>query len=427
MSKRLLLMAMALLLLPMAAFAQVEWEEVEAPLAMQHEGLVHSGPIVHGLVVDGNGRLWIGNYGTGPEGSRGIVVLNEDGTHADFSPIASVTIDGTEYPTTGGITGINLDHEGNIIFTTLRSEMIRINSETGAGIDRWEGPGGSLTRPAVDEFGFVYVSIVAGSSPISVLQLPGFIQQMTFGDPEVEYNWWSRAHEVSPNGERFISARLGGGLVVYESEDLMQYTLTDTIGVGAESTIFDGDASSLSWGPHGWLYVTDEGAFATDPEVSTRSIKVFDLEQRTYFTMRSDSLDINPRGLAFSEDGETMYVGSFGTGYTREYSLVDPSQVSSERETLPTVFELDQNYPNPFNPSTTISFKMKEMANVTLKVYNAAGQEIKTLVSATLPAGNHQAIWNGLDASGVAASSGVYFYSLQAGDQRTTKPMVLMK
>lgn len=422
MTRRLLLCAAALLLLPMAAFAQNEWEEVEAPVVLQHEGLFHSGPIVHGLVMDNNDRLWIANFGAGD----GIVVLEEDGSHAPFSPIESLTIDGTEYPTVSALAGINLDHEGNIIFS-MGGALYRVNPNTGEGIDRWAGPGGSLVRPAVDEFGFVYVSIVGGSSPVTVLQLPGFIQQMTFGDPEVEYNWWSRAHEVSPNGQRFISGRLGGGLVVYESEDLMQYTLTDTIGIGPDQTIFDHDVSSITWGPNGLLWATDEGAFATDPVESTRALKVFDFEERTYFTLRHDSLDINPRGIAFSEDGETVYVGSFGTGYTRKFSLVDPSGVSSEPSQLPTAFELEQNYPNPFNPSTTINFTMRETANVTLKVYNAAGQEVATLVKGTLPSGQHQAVWNGLDASGAAVSSGVYFYSLESNDHRMTKPMVLMK
>jgi hypothetical protein len=89
---------------------------------------------------------------------------------------------------------------------------------------------------------------------------------------------------------------------------------------------------------------------------------------------------------------------------------------------------LDNNYPNPFNPTTTIRYGIKEQTHVSLKIYNVTGQLVKTLVSEVKkPAAEYSVTWDGRDASGNSVSSGVYFYSLTAGDTKHTKKMVLLK
>jgi len=85
-------------------------------------------------------------------------------------------------------------------------------------------------------------------------------------------------------------------------------------------------------------------------------------------------------------------------------------------------FSLAQNYPNPFNPGTNISFTLPENTFVTLKVYNILGNEIKTLVSQNLTKGKHVIEF---DAKGLP--SGVYLYTLSAGNFIDTKKMLLMK
>jgi len=89
---------------------------------------------------------------------------------------------------------------------------------------------------------------------------------------------------------------------------------------------------------------------------------------------------------------------------------------------------LDGNYPNPFNPTTTIRFGVKTQGHVTLKVYNVAGQLVKTLVDEIrVPAEEYKARWNGDTDSGVQAATGVYFYKLVMKDFAQTKKMVLLK
>ena len=87
-----------------------------------------------------------------------------------------------------------------------------------------------------------------------------------------------------------------------------------------------------------------------------------------------------------------------------------------------TSFTLSQNYPNPFNPSTTIKFSLPTRTNVDLKIYNALGQMVETIVSGGLNAGTHSYVWNAEN-----YPSGVYFYQLRAGTFTETKRMLLMK
>lgn len=103
---------------------------------------------------------------------------------------------------------------------------------------------------------------------------------------------------------------------------------------------------------------------------------------------------------------------------TFEYS----NEIEATTET-PKVFSLSQNYPNPFNPSTNITFSLPEQAEVTLAVYDITGREVAKVINAkVLPAGNHSLEF---DASGL--NSGVYLYTLTAGNRSQTKKFTLLK
>ena len=80
------------------------------------------------------------------------------------------------------------------------------------------------------------------------------------------------------------------------------------------------------------------------------------------------------------------------------------------------------NYPNPFNPSTTINYSLENAANVTVAVYNTAGEVVANLVSGNVAAGNHSLSWNAGN-----LNSGVYFCQLTAGVNVVTQKMVLAK
>jgi len=101
--------------------------------------------------------------------------------------------------------------------------------------------------------------------------------------------------------------------------------------------------------------------------------------------------------------------------------------IADDASYLPHVFALQQNYPNPFNPTTLISYDLPNSTNVTLKIYNVQGQEIRTLVDEFQSAGVKSVVWDGLDASGNKVTSGVYFYQISAGDFSSHKKMLLIQ
>lgn len=90
--------------------------------------------------------------------------------------------------------------------------------------------------------------------------------------------------------------------------------------------------------------------------------------------------------------------------------------------TAPVRFELAQNYPNPFNPSTTIKFAIPQSAEVTLKVYNALGQEVSTLINQFMESGLHT-----INFDAGKLNSGIYFYKLDAGQYSDVRKMTLIK
>ncbi|MBE0539349.1 MAG: T9SS type A sorting domain-containing protein [Ignavibacterium sp.] len=89
---------------------------------------------------------------------------------------------------------------------------------------------------------------------------------------------------------------------------------------------------------------------------------------------------------------------------------------------LPKDFSISQNYPNPFNPSTTIQYALPKEDMVTLRIYNILGQAVKTLVNQNQAAGTYTVTFDASD-----LTSGIYFYSIQAGNYNQVKKMVLIK
>ena len=110
------------------------------------------------------------------------------------------------------------------------------------------------------------------------------------------------------------------------------------------------------------------------------------------------------------------------------FALLAPDMLTGDDPMpLPDVTFLAQNFPNPFNPITTIAFGIKESGYVSLRIYDAAGRLVTTLVDESRPAGRYTTEWNGRGADGRAVSSGVYFYRLNMGEFKETKKMILLR
>jgi len=93
-------------------------------------------------------------------------------------------------------------------------------------------------------------------------------------------------------------------------------------------------------------------------------------------------------------------------------------------------FGLKQNYPNPLNPATEISYTLPDgiaSYHVTIKIYDVLGRLVKVLVDAEETAGSHSVRWDSTDLQEQPVASGVYFYSLEVGEFKEMKKMVLLR
>jgi hypothetical protein len=99
-----------------------------------------------------------------------------------------------------------------------------------------------------------------------------------------------------------------------------------------------------------------------------------------------------------------------------------PIAVDERYNSLNKSFDLFQTYPNPFNSTSVIKYSIPKSSQVSLKIFNTLGQEIETLVNEEKTAGNYE-----VEFYAANLPSGVYFYSLQAGDFVQTRKMILLK
>ncbi|MHB8157774.1 MAG: WD40/YVTN/BNR-like repeat-containing protein [Desulfocucumaceae bacterium] len=89
--------------------------------------------------------------------------------------------------------------------------------------------------------------------------------------------------------------------------------------------------------------------------------------------------------------------------------------------------KLDQNYPNPFYQSTVINYQIQMPAMVSLKLYNIAGQLIRSFELGYHKSGSYSVKWDGKDEAGRKAASGIYFYRLASNEFNSTKKMVVLR
>ena len=114
-----------------------------------------------------------------------------------------------------------------------------------------------------------------------------------------------------------------------------------------------------------------------------------------------------------------------------EYSYIDAPGRSilniDALATLPDQITLAQNYPNPFNPITTFSYEIPKTEFVEIAVFDMRGSRVATLVNERQDPGFRSYRWNGTDDNGDGVAAGVYIYTIQAGNFRQSKKMILLK
>lgn len=458
--------------LPALASAQQSWtfESVFPP----DSSLATDGNGVHGIAVDPDGKVWIQPFGGSvsvtlvdtiaigttkikTRSLPSIHVYNADGTEADFSPITflersgsvvdtlglryigPVEIEGRSYPQFAQLAGVGLrtsPADGHIL--VAQGDMLyRLNYQTGElmNVARPYGDGASLTAPGVDGAGNVYVATVVRSDarPIKLYS------------PELQESnaalisgiaGFSRSFDVSLDGNTvFWSGYTTHGIHMYQRESEFDDfpVAPDTVirGVDSESVTLDPDRGLIwvSAGSPNDMPNRNPGLETNFQPQTWYAFNWMDLSEETPNPAIQDSLKWTgggigrPRGLAFSPDGEIAYIAQFSQGSPAVQKLVkgEGNAVAPIGEVVDG-FTLKGNYPNPVSGKTNFEFSLPTAGHVTLKIYDALGREIATVVDEMLPAESYRADF---DAS--MLPSGVYLYRLTAGTRALTGTMTVVR
>ena len=237
-------------------------------------------------------------------------------------------------------------------------------------------------------------------------------------------------------GTNWISTGLGGQYI----NDII--SMGDTLFAMGTSGVFITTNNGISWNPAGLMTHTlySFAIFGTNLFAGTDGIFLTTNNGTTWLN-KNQGLNIIPVFVKLYISGNYIFAGiwnnySVSTIWRRSLSeIIDVKNISS---TVPDKYSLSQNYPNPYNPSTKIRFSIPppdksgsrtksdfeggQGGMIVLKVYDILGNEIATLVNEYLKPGTYEVKFDGSQ-----LVSGMYFYTLTAGDFKETKKLILIK
>ena len=183
----------------------------------------------------------------------------------------------------------------------------------------------------------------------------------------------------------------------------------------------------------GWVYVdnitfNDESIFW----VATFNGPVMGLDtlgQIVYqFNFNNSLLEGNTSAIQYND---TLYLGALHENHMGiipiPEEILSTSQKNDDSNLIVSKHQLNQNYPNPFNPLTRIRYYLPENGLVNIMVYDILGNKVNQLVNEIQNSGYKLVVWDATNNLGQPLSAGVYFYSIEAGDFRKTKKMILLK
>jgi sugar lactone lactonase YvrE len=443
MMKKWFLVLVAVALLPSLALAQVWTYDSDFPAPANAP---------HAVVVDGAGKIWVGNYGytdtffvgTDTLPYKPLWVFNPDGTL--HMKVETVTFDGVTDTIWNSCRGLAVDHDGNILFTNWYI-LYRINHQTGEVMNKVIPPdSASLTEAAADANGYIYVTnVVQSGRPLYIydedFELYGYVEE--------EGSNVTRTVCVNDDGTDVYCGRIYGGLhnngvVLYHSDAGPDgdYAPVDTFQQLIWAQCMDFDNNGLLWVGSYWSIDASElgGWYGLDPTQGYGAVDMFGENggEPTAGVTPVGGVYHAPRGAAWSADGKTMYTADFDGGVYKEWCNASPIGPGGTviplavAERIPTpslppaapasVFHLYQNYPNPFHSRTTIEFTLLKNGFVDLRVFDVTGRVVETLVNESMTAGDYNITF---DSSKLP--TGVYYYRMAFDGQAMTKKMLIVK
>jgi hypothetical protein len=301
------------------------------------------------------------------------------------------------------------------------------------------------------------------------------------GDPATSYS-----NEPAPNGNRINmgadgntayaskSGSGGGGAASYVLDGYVNDSYTGaTSGYCFKQVLIDGQVvweEDAAGAEGGWLHAQkDVTSYISGKNQFTLTLRVCHKQKVTDFPLDVYWDGVSISGLAITNAGmegttgwtygETLaaFSGAYSTSFkyagSYSYKMSFPGDVASaagaygqisttvtvnksndpaalantDAAAVAPIDQLVHCDPNPLIQSTTIRYQVFTGGKVWLGVYNIAGQKVRALVNGTQPQGMHQVQWDGKDANGQRVSAGVYMYRLQAGNQRASGKITVLR
>jgi len=258
--------------------------------------------------------------------------------------------------------------------------------------------------------------------------------------------------DVTVSGNNcYTDDSFGGGIIINNSEvTLTNVSVTDnTASFGGGMSVGNSDVTLTHVTISGNTATTSGGGFLSTPfsnntltnsiiwNNSPESIYAFATTTISYSDIQggwggegnidADPLFCNPDSSDFTLAENSPCVGTGESGVNMGAFGVGCEALSTDKDVIPLKYLLHQNYPNPFNPVTTLRYDLPEDALVNITIYDMMGRQISTLVSSLQSTGYKSIQWNGTNDAGQPVSAGLYMYTIQTGDFKQTKKMVLLK
>ena len=209
------------------------------------------------------------------------------------------------------------------------------------------------------------------------------------GDSIVFYN--SLVHD-----NEFTDIKLSEG----PNQAILSHTAYSSLDYNSESTV-----------------ILENSFLVSDPSLMTES---------DGYTLLPNSFLIDAGLSDLDGDGSEDISDYFGTAPDIGYDEYEVLNVD-EQSQMPKTFSLSQNFPNPFNPTTKIKYILPGDRFVKITIHDLNGRNIKTLINGIQNGGSHILEWDSRNDMGEAVSAGMYLYTLQAGENRQTRKMILLK
>jgi hypothetical protein len=200
------------------------------------------------------------------------------------------------------------------------------------------------------------------------------------------------------------------------------FVYQDSASIGAEFMIESNFLYKYTGsGGTNWFWIPASGMQKADNSNRTE----ISIPLSTLFTSNSFAQTLKLIFQVNLSDAPYTFMSIAPFNYKEQYFeyRINPSTNVKEQNAEAIDFELEQNFPNPFNSNTNIKFNLVRDGNTELKIYDSLGQLVKTVIS-------NEYKYKGIYYYNVEMndlSSGIYFCNLVQGNQKITKPMVLMK